>query len=146
MVHIRRTLGWWSCTKVLRTIPNTLPLRGSSREYSGQGPLNPIIKGLFLAGNSTPTIPHMFSNLTASARMQASPLAAPTRTRLLWTDDGAAMSTKLARGCGSLGAASPAWGAFPSSRLQRGRVLLRAMRGTSVQPSQNGIASRLSLI
>ena len=48
-------------------------------------------------------------------RMQASHLAAPTQ--LLWTDNGAAISMKLTRGCGSLGAASPALGACRSSRL-----------------------------
>ena len=71
---------------------------------------------------------------------QASHLAVPTL--LLWTDDGAAISTKSTRGCGCLGAASPALGACPSSRLGRGSKS-QAMHGTSGQPRQNGLARRL---
>ena len=77
---------------------------------------------------------------SASARKRASHLAVPTL--LLWTDDGAAISTKSTRGCGSLGAASPALGACPSSRLGRGSKS-QAMHGTSGQPRQNGLARRL---
>ena len=77
---------------------------------------------------------------SASARKQASHLAVPTL--LLWTDDGAAISTKSTRGCGSLGVASPALGACPSSRLGRGRMP-QAMHGTSGQPRQDGLARRL---
>ena len=44
---------------------------------------------------------------SASARIQASRMAVPTR--LQRTDGGAAMSMRSTRGCGSLGAASPAW-------------------------------------
>ena len=76
---------------------------------------------------------------SASARMLAFHSAAPTH--LLWTDEGAAISTKSTRGCGGLGAASPALGACRSIRLRRGRML-SAMRGTSVQPRQNGLARR----
>jgi hypothetical protein len=53
----------------------------------------------------------------ASARKQASPLA--VLTLLLWTDDEAAMSMKSTRGCGRLGAASPALEACLSSRLEK---------------------------
>ncbi len=53
-----------------------------------------------------------------------------------------AISTKATRGCGSLGAASPALGACPSSRLGRGRMP-QAMHGISGQPRQNGLARRL---
>ena len=77
---------------------------------------------------------------TARKRQQASHLAATTQ--LLWTDEGAAISTKSTRGCGGLGAASPALGACRSIRLQRGRML-SAMCCTSGQPRQNGLARRL---
>jgi len=52
------------------------------------------------------------------------------------------LTTKSTRGCGNLGAASPALGACPSSRLGRGRKS-QAMHGTSGQPRQNGLARRL---
>ena len=99
----------------------------------GRVPLNP----LFLAGNSTPTIPHMFAKHKDACFL----LAAQTLRQ--WTDDGAAMSTKLTRGCGRLGAASPAWGACPSCRLKKGMMLLQAKPGASVRPSRNGFARRL---
>jgi len=86
-------------------------------------------------------IPVCRIQLLPSARMPASPLAAQTRRQ--WTDDGAAMSTKSTRGCGRLGAASPAWGACPSCRLRKGMMLLLAKPGASVLPSQNGFAKRL---
>ena len=76
---------------------------------------------------------------SASARLLAFHSAAPTH--LLWTDEGAAISTKSTRGCGGLGAASPALEACRSIRLRRGRML-SAMRCTSVQPRQNGLARR----
>ncbi len=50
---------------------------------------------------------------SASARIQASRMAAPTW--LQRTDGGAAMSMGSTSGCGSLGAASPAWEAFSVS-------------------------------
>ena len=86
-------------------------------------------------------IPVCRIQLLPSARMPASPLAAQTRRQ--WTDDGAAISTKSIRGGGRLGAASPAWGACPSCRLTKGRLLLQAKPGASVRPSQNGFARRL---
>ncbi len=50
---------------------------------------------------------------SASARIRASRLAAPTQ--LQWTDSEAAISMRLTpgcgRSCGSLDAANPAWGA-----------------------------------
>jgi hypothetical protein len=64
----------------------------------GTVPLMP----LFLAGNSTPTIPNMFSQRKDSGFRMAVP------TLLLWMDGWAAMSTTLTCGRGSLGAASPA--------------------------------------
>jgi hypothetical protein len=75
---------------------------------------------------------------SASARMLASHLAAPMQ--LLWTDEGAAISTKSTSGChgGGLGMAM---GACRLIRLRRGRMLL-GMRGTSVQPRKNGLARR----
>ena len=65
----------------------------------GRVPLIP----LFLAGNSTPTIPHMFNKRKDSASRMA------VQTRLQQTDCGAAMSMRSTRGCGSLSLASPAW-------------------------------------
>ncbi len=64
----------------------------------GRVPLIPLI----LAGSSTPTILLTYS---ASARIQAFRMAVLT---LLRTDGRAAMSMRSTRGCGSLGAASPA--------------------------------------
>ena len=74
----------------------------------------PLIQ-LFLAGNSTSTIAHMFSKHKPTTRQQASHQAAPTQ--LLWADEGAAISTKSTRGCNGLGAASLAFGACQSIRL-----------------------------
>ncbi len=58
----------------------------------GRVPLMP----LFLADNSTPTIPHIFSKHKDSGFPYG-------------CADAAAMSMKSTRGCGSLGLASPAW-------------------------------------
>jgi hypothetical protein len=70
-------------------------------------------------------------------------------TRQQWTDDGAAMSMKLTRGCGRLGAPSPGptWGACPSSRLRgslRTRMLLRLGAKPGASGSQDG--SRMPVI
>ncbi len=48
--------GRWG-GQAVRTIPNPVSVRGSSGEHGGKSPLMP----LFLAGNATPTIPHLYS-------------------------------------------------------------------------------------
>ncbi len=48
--------GRWS-NQTVWTVPHSLSLRGSCSQHGGQGPPYPH----FLAGNSTPTIPRMFS-------------------------------------------------------------------------------------
>jgi hypothetical protein len=68
----------------------------------GRAPLIP----LFLAGNSTPTIPHMFNKRKDSGFPYGCADAAATVQR---TDGGAAMSMRSTRGCGSLGMTSSAW-------------------------------------
>ena len=124
-----RTLGWWSCMSHLQHPASTW-----------------LLPRIWWAGS---LFSHCFwlvtllrLSLTCSARtrQQASHLAEPTQ--LLWTDEGSAISTKLTSGCGGLGAARPALGACRSIRLRRGRML-SAMRCTSVQPRQNGLARRL---
>jgi hypothetical protein len=82
--------GWRGWRRPLKRIPNTVSLRGSFQVHAGQALLIP----LFLAGNSTPTIPQY----SASARVQASRLAA--LTQLLLAEDGAAISMRLTRSCG----------------------------------------------
>ncbi len=80
---------------------------------------------------------------SARARKQASHLAVPTL--LLWTDDRAAISMKSTRGCGSLGAASPALG--PVHRADWGEEASRK-RGTAQAGSRDKTGSQdgLSLI
>ncbi len=58
---------------------------------------------LFLAGNSTPTIPHKFGKRKESGFPFGCAYSAAA------DEGGAAMSIRLTPGCGSLGAASPAW-------------------------------------
>ena len=95
----------------------------------------PVIP-LFLAGNSTLTIPHMF----AKRKDACFPFGAADAAAV----DG--RSTKLTRGCGRLGAASPAWGACQSCRLTKDRLLLQVKPGASVRPSQNGLQDGCSLM
>jgi hypothetical protein len=67
----------------------------------GRVPLIP----LFPAGNTTPTIPHMFSK----RKDVGFPFGCANATAVDGLR-GRSMSAKLTRGCGSLSAASPAWG------------------------------------
>jgi hypothetical protein len=39
----------------------TVSLRGSCREHVGPSPPHPVVSANFLAGNATPTIPHLYS-------------------------------------------------------------------------------------
>ncbi len=68
----------------------------------GRVPLMP----LFLAGNATPTIPHLYSK------------AALTQRR--WTAGVAAMSLRLTRGCGNLDVASHVWVVCQLRPLKKG--------------------------
>jgi hypothetical protein len=68
----------------------------------GRVPLMP----LFLAGNSTPTMPHIFSKHKDSGFQYGCADAAATDGR---RGSNARMSMRSTRRCGSLGAASPAW-------------------------------------
>ncbi len=63
-------------------------------------------------------------------------------TLLLQTEGCAAMSTRLTPGCGSLGAASPAWVVWQSKRLLRGGEL-HAMQGSSVDGKLANIEWRI---
>ncbi len=91
---------------------------------------------LFLAGNATPTIPHLYSKHKDSGFPFgcADPAA---------VDRGvAAMSMRSTCGCGNLGVASSSWVVCQLRRLQRGSKLT-GMRATSVQLRLVGGARRI---
>jgi hypothetical protein len=129
---LSRILGWWSCMNRLRGQPclYVAPVQN----MVGKVPLVP----LFLAGNSTPTtsIPYMFSK----SKDAGSPFGCADAAAL----DGQRGSNiyKVNPWLWRFGRGQPRLGVCRSIRLLRGRVL-SAMRGTSVQPRQNGFARRL---
>ena len=135
----------WSSSVPLKSMNHTVKLYEPSptpclyvapaENMMGRVPLIP----LFLAGNSTPTIPHMFSKNKAAGFPSGCADAAALDGR---RGSNIYEVNPSRRGCGGLGAASPALGACRSIRLQGGRML-SAMCGTSGQPRQNGLARRL---
>jgi hypothetical protein len=56
-LHIKGPMEDAGVIKLYEPSPTPLPLRGRCPEYGGQS----ASYALFLAGNSTPTIPHIFS-------------------------------------------------------------------------------------
>ncbi len=91
---------------------------------------------LFLAGNTTPTIPHLYSK----RKIPISRWAVLTQQR--WTAGVAAMSMRLTGGCGNLGVASHTWVVCQLRRLKKGSKLTR-MSGTSVDWRLVGGARRI---
>jgi hypothetical protein len=83
----------------------------------GRVPLSP----LFLAGNSTPTIPHKFSKHKGSAFPMGSADTANADGR---------RGSNVYVGSGCLGAASPVWVVCQWRRLQSGKLL-----GTRIKSS-----------
>jgi hypothetical protein len=92
----------------------------------GRVPLMP----LFLAGNATPTIPHMYSKRKGSGFPMGCADSAAVDIR--HGSIAAAMSMRLTRGCGNLGVASHAWVVCQLRRLKKGSKLT-GMNGTSVE-------------
>ena len=110
-------------TKLYEPSPTPCLYVAPAANMVGRVPLMP----LFLAGNSTPTIPHKYStgkhkSCTASTRALASHWAAVTLLQQM--DTMAAMCMRLTRGCGSLDVASCAWVVCHVRRLMKGRRLL----------------------
>jgi hypothetical protein len=101
----------------------------------GRAPLMP----LFLAGNATPTIAHLYSKRKDSVFRWVA------LTQQRWTKGGAAMSMRLTCGCDNLGVASHTWVVSQLSllrRLKKGSKLT-GMNGTSVQLKIVGGARRI---
>ena len=88
---------------------------------------------LFLAGNSTPTIPHKYSK----HRVLASKWAAVTLLQQM--DAVAAMCMRSIRGCGSLDVGSRTWVVCQWRRLLTGTFLL-CRRGASAELRLAGVA------
>ncbi len=124
-----RMLGWSSCTNhPLHSVSTWL----LSRTWWAGSPLSHVF---WLV---TPL--RQSHTCSASARIQASRSVALTLLQL--TEGGAAMSMRSTRGCGSLGAASPAWVVWQSRRLLRGRKL-HARESSSVVVKLAGVARRI---
>ena len=99
-----------------------------------------LLVPLFLAGNATPTIPHLYSKRKDSGfPLGCADTAAMDGRRGSNIYDSTTRST---RGCGNLGVASRGWVVCQLRRLQRGGKAT-GMNATSVQLRLVGGARRI---
>jgi hypothetical protein len=116
------TYGGLGCSQAVRTIPNPVFVRGSSREHGGQSPPYAVISGW----------------------KRNSDWAELTQQR--WIAGVAAMSMRLTCQCccGNLGVANHAWVVSQVRQLKKGSKLT-GMNGTRVQLKLVGGARRIQV-